>query len=676
MARYEYTPLTADGSHIRLLRLLPGRFSDDLEVEIFHAPFPSYEALIYEALSYVWGSTEDPRTILIRGGSRDIGPPHLIEDSSCFALEQSALNADPSDARTLAVTQNLEIALRHLRIIDRSRVIWIDAICINQDDVVERNAEVRRMGSIYSEASRVVVWLGPESDDSALVVQTMQMIGRGLEFSQAEDDLRTKVGTGISPFQNNPEASIIREVNWTAIKNLIEREWFTRLWVVQEIRVAAQAVMVVGDCNLSWDIFRVAFDWIWMNVRTVTSIFDETYLRHLYLVINRSKPLTTMDLLLYAWNLKCLDPRDKVYALLGLLDEDVSLGIAPDYSLSKEEVYKDLVVRYTHETLYSSLLRLCVLRNFSSLPSWVPDFSGPEPPEISEFSHASGYSKHEGFYDPINGNLCVRGVPSGTINNVRRMVPKTASVPEILVLCRSWEPQDLEIALYRGGGTILDAFLSTLLCGHTREVTGTGPSLEECRSFYDTFVTNRRTEELPGSGKQFIELLRRNLLGRSFFTTSNGYIGLCPAVAKPGDRLCVVLGCETPLLLRPLSNGHYQIVGECFVHGLGNCEGLLGPIPCSWERKLIYGNGWGRIAWIRDGEIYLDDPRLGFLPSKWRKRYGDIGNPSDHPYEDDGSPRFLWFENLETGDWTNFDPRLTSQALIAKGVDIEDFVLV
>jgi hypothetical protein len=97
MSLYKYAPLIAKGNGIRLLKLLPGQLSEDIEIEIYHAPFSSDKVPEYEALSYVWGSTEDLRTIKIRDASRE--------------------------AAVLTVTQNLEIALQHIRRTDGLRVL-------------------------------------------------------------------------------------------------------------------------------------------------------------------------------------------------------------------------------------------------------------------------------------------------------------------------------------------------------------------------------------------------------------------------------------------------------------------------------------------------------------------------------------------------------------------------
>jgi hypothetical protein len=123
-----YEPLDSVKSQIRLLKLLPGSSSQRVECSSFTASLDEKE-LKYEALSYTWGSPRSPGTIL--------------------------LNKVP-----FLATENLEAALRCLRQPDESRILWVDAICINQLDLAERSQQVGLMRRIYSQASNVVIWLG------------------------------------------------------------------------------------------------------------------------------------------------------------------------------------------------------------------------------------------------------------------------------------------------------------------------------------------------------------------------------------------------------------------------------------------------------------------------------------------------------------------------------------
>lgn len=136
-----YEPLY-EGNIVRLLEIQSGRYEDALKFQ-FHYADLAKSYLRYEALSYVWG--KDP-FIEING---------KFQDYKCAAL---------CDGHKLLVSANLERALRNLRLEYDSRIIWVDAICINQEDVTERSHQVTLMSAVYGRASRVIAWLGGETE--------------------------------------------------------------------------------------------------------------------------------------------------------------------------------------------------------------------------------------------------------------------------------------------------------------------------------------------------------------------------------------------------------------------------------------------------------------------------------------------------------------------------------
>ena len=148
-----YSSLNEDAQEIRLLTILPGTFDSKIRVTLETKSFNKNSGLSFEALSYAWGSTDNPVDIFVRGlGSQE----------------------------TITVTRNLAEALPYLRYQDKGRVVWIDAICVNQQDVAERGSQVRRMADIYQSASRVIVWLGLESHDSARAIECCEKLSSNI----------------------------------------------------------------------------------------------------------------------------------------------------------------------------------------------------------------------------------------------------------------------------------------------------------------------------------------------------------------------------------------------------------------------------------------------------------------------------------------------------------------
>ncbi|KAF2631323.1 HET-domain-containing protein, partial [Macroventuria anomochaeta] len=170
-----YTSIDSEKGDIRLLELQPGRFQDVLDIRLVASNLLHGAEQAYEALSYVWGTSICP--------------------------QKAILNGIP-----VTITENLDCALRHLRLKLTTRTLWIDALSMNQADIQERNHQVQIMGKIYSTAVGVIVWLGPVN----------------------EKDLHLKAASIETP----------RSVPSEAIHRLIARPWFCRAWVVQELALS------------------------------------------------------------------------------------------------------------------------------------------------------------------------------------------------------------------------------------------------------------------------------------------------------------------------------------------------------------------------------------------------------------------------------------------------------
>lgn len=186
MTAYKYSPLSVGASEIRLLTLLPGPFDAKIYLNLDNVVLTENHVPQYEALSYAWGSAESHVNIFIgtqlrtstgllqraaitsgAKAKRSIDSPvKSIVDKKKRTSDRPSRRAalrsgvTPANIRTLAITRNLFIALQHLRHGDRPRVLWIDAICVDQENLAERSQQVARMADIFSLANRVLVGLG------------------------------------------------------------------------------------------------------------------------------------------------------------------------------------------------------------------------------------------------------------------------------------------------------------------------------------------------------------------------------------------------------------------------------------------------------------------------------------------------------------------------------------
>jgi hypothetical protein len=245
------------------------------------------------------------------------------------------------------------------------------------------------------------------------------------------------------------------------------------------------------------------------------------------------------------------------------------------------------------------LLRFCTIRESSSslkLPPWVPDLSVPNLTSLLEYCGASGCPPNESRYNSAEDLLQIRGLHSATIVEAYSSVPHSAHLRDMLATSHSWEPPELLSAAYVGGGWLSGAFIITLICGYFKEAVHTNQGsfllFEECKKAYFDCV---RESKLNRNTAYYTTYLETLLPGRRFFKTHEGYIGLCPASARPGDQIMVIIGIPSPLLRRPVPTAggrmKYQLVGECFVHGITWGEVFLGQLPSGWERRYTTIDG-------------------------------------------------------------------------------------
>ena len=315
------------------------------------------------------------------------------------------------------------------------------------------------------------------------------------------------------------------------------------------------------------------------------------------------------------------DPRDRVYAILGLLKEE--LHVEPDYEKTISQVYQDVTLHYINSQDID-ILTLCELNDKQSeMPSWVPDWTvvdTPEPFPWGDYSRYSTSVKYRG-----GGILNVTGKTSATVQHVERMEYKEHARSLVTELQRI-APRDVLRGSYIAGGSLLTAF-SNAICA-----TAYGddrcppdkwlPTVQQCLDFLSA-ILQPGEERIPDHSPNTMAFTLLTAVWsccrkRSYITTIEGYIGLAPATAQHGDKVCVLLGCRTPILLRRTSNLQYQVVGPCYVQGLMNGEAFLGAIPKHYEIKNIYCN-WSRNyfrAYLdrRTGKTQDEDPRLTSPP--------------------------------------------------------------
>lgn len=178
---YQYEHVDEIAFEVRFLILLPGERGDPVQGLLLSSPLTKERFPHYEALSYAWGSPDDPMDVAIRTTNVDEAAI-LLNDTAPSRVGDLPSNSSPPAFGKVSVTQNLGRALPYLRLQHKPRMLWIDAICVNQKDLPERSRQVQRMADIYRIASRAVVWLGEESHNGELALSTLTWIGSKVKY--------------------------------------------------------------------------------------------------------------------------------------------------------------------------------------------------------------------------------------------------------------------------------------------------------------------------------------------------------------------------------------------------------------------------------------------------------------------------------------------------------------
>jgi hypothetical protein len=342
------------GFTVRFLKIHPGSDDDPLFLQVFTTRLTKRPR--YEAVSYVWGDTSQKTWIEV----------HQSSTSNFEGDEQPV---------SISITLSCLAALKRLRrdVTTTPRVVWIDSICINQSKVDERNHQLTLMWRIYKGASRVVVYLG-EGDAGS---------DEAMDWIRENDEP--------SDYGQRGMMTLIPEPNPATMSALFRRPWFTRVWVLQEVAMAREAVVYCGDKATNWESFR---EFVRAN-QSSSWIVDVPYIVR---AGNRGTDISTdaaekllLKELIRTRQCQATDPRDKLFALLPTLwsirqeseiddfreHEDNVFSSIADYSLSPSQVFTNLAA-YLIQGLGPDVLRSVVgVSCLSGLPSWVPDWTIP-----------------------------------------------------------------------------------------------------------------------------------------------------------------------------------------------------------------------------------------------------------------------------------------------------------
>jgi hypothetical protein len=525
------------------------------------------------------------------------------------------------------ITPSLEDALRHLRLLGRDRRLWIDAICINQQDLTERREQVGYMRQIYSNCTSDILWLGPKRDRC---IRGMEMIRKLKGFSLEQIDelastsqewakhFSTSSYTGKST-ETQGTKWILRTADSQAIKHLLymNRVW-RRVWIMQEVSCAPQLHLVCGDETLDWRVVDSILDSSLCHTDAFHGSFPHSSSKPLTELFGTAKSIATQrkttakmqkgeestlfHVLARFRGTLATDLRDKIYGLLGLVSD--TLSIEADYERSVQATYTKVTLALIKSLANLDIICQCpwqrssvnLERRLENLPHWVPDFS-------RERSGTFLFAQRD-IYSPgrptcsvpctmANSNtILLGGFCLGSLkyfDTDEREFQTRVHTADMQVHIRDLAQKYLKIhgshnvaqLNYRTGEDQMQAFWRTLV-GDCKAYPTERLTLEDVSHDQGIFQLVVSSDGKPRNIYQLRSLAMLEKLQSTlwrFGITANGLFVLAQHDAAEGDVIVILDGAKTPMVLRPKTvdlygNVLYQPISGAYVHGFMDGEVL------------------------------------------------------------------------------------------------------
>ena len=608
-----YQPLT--GTHdIRVLELYAGEPDDELSCSL-HICSVVFEYPVEHVTSL--GTQHRPRTL--HATSCTSGTPIWYTALSYVWGNPALVKTMTCNGKDFAVTKKLDLALHHLRRSDVSIMLWVDQICINQDDLQEKGQQVNLMGIIYQRAWSTLVWLGEEADNSDDAIDTLLNTKTALQYYQdgkapnTEDFERLFLPASDSP-------------KWQDLGKLMRRPWFQRVWIIQEVVLSQQIIVMCGTRCISWaDLALFSFcmvdndfeQYLYSQESSVGKDEDleSGSIRALKIArikdYNDTSPRKTtfLDGLVEGRAAQATNPRDKVFAIMGLTNTQWY----PDYSDEVIDVYSKAALKIESTPDLGNLL-CCVdhLQPTLNLPSWIPDWATPR--QTVSLGYNTKYHKVYQASKELEmvsrteitdkgAALAIMGVIVDTITRVG-MVAEEVDLRDVLI------PQSFTSRFVLEGislamkfcqpypistCTLFEAFWHTLVAGKDHSnfakapdefapifallfdtTTGSSPSFPDQSSIPTKrrlTIENLQVRRPARTYRQMQIAMKAAVQRRRLGMTTQRYLGLFPRGTEPGDQVCVFTGGWVPFVIRRnQARDEYQLVGECYLHDIMDDE--------------------------------------------------------------------------------------------------------
>jgi hypothetical protein len=559
----------------------------------------------YIAVSYCWGTKKPDRCVVL------------------------------TDTSYITVTENVETLMRHLISTSKEGLIWIDAICINQQDNAEKSSQIQLMKDVYAGARKVEVWLGlnissiHETAMWSLINQMQSPLdtGRVWNSSDPKDETSIRADEDHDCDTADDDADAPPDGILFAFSVLALSEWFERIWVVQEVCFGRQVDFHYGKivfpleslCSILLEL-KKHYPWFPIPIdnyerrsdglKYVSPAVEQlnwTYALRDGIQSSEWRHWNTLGAVFASLHsLKATEPRDKIFALLGLASEESYRGLIPDYGATVPDVFTDVTRHLISNNADNRGLSILGFAGISFhrpafqdhyVASWIPDFSNTSGASIwsSKITHYKAASLYQTAVTPFKLTNEVSLGPEGSEHHpprdrARNNAPTwQADIPEqlrstseldALLVFGSCIDEITGIGLqgrlkdqpdYYGPDNFSEWVEDALQIAHRLEPYRTNENPEEvCWRVLFANVVSQKTPE--SSLFENIDALRSDIedpdswldvslslqyssagVSRRVFWTKEGYMGLAANAIQPADQVWLFAGASVPFIVRPIA---------------------------------------------------------------------------------------------------------------------------
>ncbi|KAF2826797.1 hypothetical protein CC86DRAFT_466604 [Ophiobolus disseminans] len=579
---YQYFPLDSKRSQIRLLSIPPEISGSHLAVNHTLIHTSLNDGRPFEALSYCWGDQNFVRELRI-------------------------------NRQTMHITESLATALESIQS-EEDILLWADAICVNQQDPIEKTEQAQLMRDIYKTASRVIIWLGPSTPDTHETMQEMQKLGSSLVdaglwgftpkdviYWDVEDNDTSKVASAKRVIEKIKAEHLTkvrgneRPFQW-AKSDLGKRKWFYRMWCIQECTNARIATFRCGndevDSTCFWAVSLYFTIFSRASHRSIprshpnrtTKEEYETYTRDFELtdVLSTALPTTIVGMrrkyivtgvpslralldtvstkVSEANRMAATDPRDCVYALLGIANNPAAKEIITDYTLSA----KPWSIWNVHDRMFHASGKTNIALEINTSHEDITEPTITLKGYFVDTIKETGHSSRHGLSDKLNwaNTRPYFEDISHFLAKSTKYTPEQKKEAEWRIPVGDTEVTEQNVEMHRASATsnMKVGYAAARLMGG-----GTGIVTEE-------HVQQIRRDMIPFGS--FCRQLQRMYDSQPFISEDN-HVGAGPLEAQSGDAIVIFMRARVPYIIRKEGETRWMLVGESHVYGIMDGEFMM-----------------------------------------------------------------------------------------------------